>query len=743
VRFIKAAYFVILGIAVMLATTMADAHAQALNPPASGSSTQPETVWNAPDYLSESERATGPKTKLELKDTMNFEECVQFKAKINGGDCSSACKAGLGLGLMQFDYYEPIALVESVPKPWATMFKDTENFISKAFTKFKDTPFGGDEGVQTLKTSMGNYPQRYYETHVWGVSIPTRFLMFVQETVANPVPNERTINMVNSLTYEIGLIVAELTGASEINSLDDFIRKFKDMIATFFTAGGYAIIKTLEAIKAIYDVVKTIYDLFTAFLELVKTLVSLVTDPLQAAIKQLVKLIMGKECAEAKPSSETSSYYTVTDWSNPGAASTGSGDGVGPVVQASDNDQCKPSEDSLYMKMVNAIKKMIKELKKKFGEIITALQLEKAFKVFANFAKSIANGFKEFTEGWSGEAGDNAKKISDVAGQCADPGWLCSTQSSLSGASTSGGPLEGSTAGQSGNPQASVSSASANVNTRIAALGGSCSNGKPVGEWGNKNLTCNDGGALESFNRAMTAVNKMQDIFRSGSIVNVMGAAAGSLIPIGLIPSYISEFDRPAWNKGTPNFVSVFNSMVASTPFLCASGEAAAAMGGRGLSGTIRNSFCIGIWGPLYPKVGAVPIDEPHTAAGITNFRGFTLAAAWGTLPVPYNGKKSGVIRFNVDHPYKGDKCYDVGTIDPRWNSKLANEGSSAALDAMTGGIAGAVNNVGSALQSMAENPLTSVQQGSKTDGYVHTYWKKTRACMSVCLTGVKWKKEY
>lgn len=738
-RFIKAAYFVILGIAVMLATTMADAHAQALNPP---SNTPPETVWNAPDYMTDAERGSAPKTKLDLKDTMNFEECVDFKATVGGSQCRNECKLGLGLGLMQFDYYEPIALVESVPKPWATMFKDTENFISKAFTKFKDTPFGGDEGVQTLKTSMGNYPQRYYETHVWGISIPTRFLMFVQETVANPVPNERTIGMVNSLTYEIGLIVAELTGASESNSLDDFIRKFKDMVLTFFSAGGYAIVKTLEAIKAIYDVVKTLYDLFTAFMELIKTLVSLVTDPLQAAIKALIKVIMGKECAEAKPSAGTSSYYTTTDWTNPGGASTGSGsdDGAGPIVQT---DDCKPSEDSLYMKMVNAIKKLIKELKKKFGEIITALQLEKAFKVFANFAKSIANGFKEFTEGWSGEAGDSAKKIGDVAGACANPEWLCSTQSSLAGASAAGGPLQGSTAGQSGNPQASVSSASNNVNTRIAALGGSCSNGRPVGNWGNKNSTCDDGGALNTFNNAMSAVNRMQDIFRSGSIVNVMGAAAGSLIPIGLIPSYISEFDRPAWNKGTPNFVSVFQSMVASTPFLCASGEAAAAMGGQALSGAVRNSFCIGIWGPLYPKVGSVPIDEPHTAAGITNFRGFTLAAAWGTLPVPYNAKKSGVIRFNVDHPYKGDKCYDVGTIDPRWNSKLANEGGSAALDAMTGGIAGAISNVDSVLQSVADKPLSSVQQGSKTDGYVHTYWKKTRACMSVCLTGVKWRKVY
>jgi hypothetical protein len=160
------------------------------------------------------------------------------------------------------------------------------------------------------------------------------------------------------------------------------------------------------------------------------------------------------------------------------------------------------------------------------------------------------------------------------------------------------------------------------------------------------------------------------------------------------------------------------------------------------LPDSVKKSFCIGIWGPLYPKVGSVPMDDPHKAAAITNFRGFSLAANWGTFPVPFNPKKSSV-RFNVDHPFKGKKCYDIGTINPNWESKLANEGGSAALDAMTGGIASFVTEVGNTLQAAADNPLQTIQQGSATDGYVHTYWKKTRACVSVCVNGAKWKKIY
>jgi hypothetical protein len=572
--------------------------------------------------------------------------------------------------------------------------------------------------------------------------------MLVHETTINPTPNERTINMVNSLTYEIGLIIAEVTGLSEINSLDDFIRRFKDMVLTFFSAGSYAIVKTLEAIKAIYDVVKTLYDIFTGFMNMLSALVALLTDPINQAIKKLVALVVGQECAEARSSTTNTSYFSAPDWmsqtppggSGPTLGPVGGGNNSGPVIQT---DNCRPSADSWYSKMVEAIKGMIRSLKRSFGDIITALQLDKAFKVFANFAKSIATGLKEFTDGWAGEAGDRAKDVADVANMCTNPNWLCSAQQQLTTAAGPDSPLEGSTAGQSGNPSATAVTASTNVNGRIESLGGACQNGKPIGAWGDSNSRCDPHGALDTFNNAMMALNKVQDVLRSGSVVNVMGAAAGSLIPVGLIPSYISEFDRPAWNKGTPNFISIFQSMVASTPFLCATGEAAAALGGQALSGTIRNSFCIGIWGPLYPKVGSVPIDDPHTAAAITNFRGFSLAASWGTLPVPYNAKKSGVIRFNVDHPFKGKRCFDIGTADPRWNSRLANEGGSAALDAMTGGIAGAIGDIDTVLQSVAANPLTSVSQGSKTDGYVHTYWKKTRACLSVCITGVKWKKMY
>lgn len=791
-RFLKAALVWFLCIALSLNATLA--HAQALNSGSnnqgsssgsgsSGSSSGGDayytgTDWSKPESSNNNNNAgsgsDGEAVELELKDTMNFEECVDYKVTPSGWACKSECSGlSVSLGFNQYDYYEPIALVESVPEPWVTLFKkDLENDISKKFTKFKRKPMGGDQGVQTIKTSKGNYPQRYFETHVWGIPVPTRVMMLHDQIMQGKPPTDpRTQAMTYSLTYEFGTIAAEMSGSGEINSLQDAARAFENVVANFFTMGGYTWIKTLKAIKAMYETAKDLYDLFMMFMDALKALKAMINDPLQTAIKELIKLVVGKDCKEGSSSTnaDTSSYYTGTDWNNPDGSNNNNNTYPGPVTNDDPNKGCKDTKkESLYSKMVKKIKEIIKDLKEDFGEIITALQLEKAWKVFANFAKSIANSFKEFTDGWTTKAGKDAETVGQEAQTCANPNWLCSAQYQLNGAKGNDSPLYtgtdwsavGTGASSSEGPNASEQNAngsmqnvyqsSSAVDSQIEELGGSCNNGQPVGQWGNSVMACDYGQALEGLSSAMDAINKMQDIFHTGTIVNVMGSAAGALIPIKLIPAFTSENFRPSWNKGTANMIAIFQSMVASTPWMCAGTETVAALGqafgvaGFGaLSDSMKRSFCIGIWGPIYPKVGSVPIDDPSVAAGITNFRGFSIAASWGTFPIPYNAKKAGGPRFNVDHPYKGKKCYDVGTISPKWNSKTLNEGGSAALDGMTGGLAGAVSNVATVMKSVADNPVQDIKQGSKTDGWVHTYWKKTRVCESVCSTGVKWKKVY
>lgn len=751
-RFLKAALVWVLCFTVFLNGTLSVVHAQSLNPDSGNSDGQNSssnnqnnnaTPWETPDYLNENERQNSDtgnsqkKPKLDLKDTMNFEECVNFKMTPQGAACPRSCSGvSIPLGWTQYDYYEPIALVESVPKPWSTMFNETENYISKAFTKFEKTPFGGDEGVQTIKTNMGNYPQRYFEAHVWGISVPTRYIMLANEGLTKLPTDPRIMAMLNSLVYEFGLIATEMSGSGEINSLQDAARAFENVVLNFFSMGGYTYVKIFKALKAMYEALKDLYEIVMAFIDAMKALKALINDPLQAAINKLVELIVGEIKKEHDKYKE--------------------------------RNKDKPKKEGLVQKLNKKIKEIIKKLKEEFGEIITALQLEKAWKVFGNFAAGITKQFKEFTDGWTTQSGESAQKVGKEAGTCSNPDWLCDAQGELMGAQGEESPLytgtdwSGNGSNSSGSSDTSqgtvdepsdgeqnanqsmryVNVSTVAVNNRISELGGSCKDGKPVGNWGDRVTTSCDGGLLQEFSRAMDAINKMQDIFRSGSIPNILGAAAGSIIPVGLLPSYISEFDRPAWNKGTANMISVFESMVASTPWLCAGAKAAAVMGAPALDENMKKSFCIGIWGPVYPKVGAVPMDDPHTAAGITNFRAFSLAAAWGTFPIPYDAKKSGPVKFNVDHPYKS-KCYQVGTAKPQWNSKMANEGGSAALNAMTGDIEGAVANVGATLQAVADNPVKNVTDKSKTDGWVHTYWKRTRVCEVVCSSGVKWKKLY
>lgn len=764
--FAKAGYFVILGVAVMLSILLGDARAQSLEGPPPQN--PPPTVV-VPDYLKppsyldpNANQPTGdlPKHKIPLDKTMNFEECVDIHVTPVGKACAGACKFLPVPGAwVQYDYYEPIALVESVPKPWSTLFNDTENFISKAFTKFEKTPFGGAEAIQPIHTDTGIYPQRYFEAHVWGLSIPTRFLMLILESATKPPSDPRIMGMINSLTYEIGAIVTEALGLSEITDLRGLLRAIKEAVLTYFSGGSRIMIKTIEYMKAVYDIVKTVVKLVTAILDLIKTAIAWATEPLQRAIKLIVKLVMG---------------YCKGDQDAFGADSVRNAVfGKNKIVNPKDNttkpdadplaDDSKRCGQGVLDDITKGLKKSVKKLGNKFGDMAKAMQLDHAFSVFKNFTKSIANRLSHFTDGWSSKAGESAGEVQTAASSesCKNRDWLCSAHDQL-GSSVGQGqksPLWGAGLDYIGTPDApttgsgdtsggpimlQMTNASSAVDKRITDLGGSCSGGKAVGEWGDRVSQCDKDGVLEKFGSALSTVNQVQDIIRAGTIVNMLGAMAGSLLPLGLIPSYLSEFDRPSWNKGTPNLISTMQAAVASMPGACMFAEVADSLNVKSFPPSIKNEMCIGIWGSLYPKVGSVSVERAHLAAGITNFRAFSLAANWGTLPIKYDPQKLS-LKFNVDHPFRSKRCYDIGTISPVWDSQIFNNRSagSAALDAMTGGVAGVVSNMDSMMQAANSNPLKAIQDGAKSDGYVHTYWKKTRACMNVCLTGVKWRKLY
>lgn len=662
--------------------------AQPLAPGATSRPTPVDPFGRAPAWHPDTPLPTNQGRGIKLEDAGNYEACVRLETKIGLSGCGHMCPLGdlTRLGV-RFDYYEPVAIVESVPKPWVSYMAETQNVITRHFTEFKSGPFGGDEAVRTIRTLQGNYPRSYFEAHVWGMPLPQRLLMWLTAATGG-VLDERTIAMTNAMTYEVVSVAIKAAGLESTWDLAALVQKLKDFLMNMAVPGS-------AAAKKVYDFIKGVYDFYNGIKDAVEGEIKRVTDDMKEGFK----------------------------------------DATRPLSEGFQKMGEKTSE--FFKNITKPIKEALDKVNDAVQGLVEVLQLNKVVEGFFGVIKGITSSVGRMFNELTADLTQNSQTLATASQSTSNPEFLCDAQQRVNQADQA--PVA------AGGPPAPASAASSTIAGRIQQLGGRCQNGNPVGAWGNRNSPVPNvaNQAITQIDSAVATVNRLQDILRSGALTNAVASAAAALFPLGLTPAYLSEFDRPSWSVGTPGLTSTINALIGSFPGFCLVGEVARVIGLEALSEMQKRNFCIGVWGPLYPKVGSVPIGEPELAAAITNYRAFTLAQAWGSLPVTYDMKKAGAPEFNVDHPRQSG-CYPIGTIDPRWRAQYSPK-EAPALQAMQGQVASVAQDItaATAAAATAMQAMNQINDGAAKDGYVHTYWKKARTCVAFCGDGVKAKKVY
>ena len=264
--------------------------------------------------------------------------------------------------------------------------------------------------------------------------------------------------------------------------------------------------------------------------------------------------------------------------------------------------------------------------------------------------------------------------------------------------------------------------------------------------------------AMDTISEGAQVLDNAAALLRRGYLSTITASMLGQFLPHTLVPSYLSELDRPTWQTNGFNVIGSIKAAAAATPGMCLIASLGKALGLdrlglNPLADSIRTQLCVGVWGSLEPKIGTVWANNSFNAAGVTSYRAFRIAEAWQSLPatIAYNTPKLGMPKFNLDFPFKTKKCYPVGTVDPRWESQWAQEGLAGPFEALGTNITAGLEQIQGALSAattlMNGDRLSNITTGAKAEGFVKTYWKPVDCCAQVCVgmaggVALRWKKK-
>lgn len=151
--------------------------------------------------------------------------------------------------------------------------------------------------------------------------------------------------------------------------------------------------------------------------------------------------------------------------------------------------------------------------------------------------------------------------------------------------------------------------------------------------------------------------------------------------------------------------------------------------GGGSFGDGCGSGGCVGVWGPLEPKVGWVPNSgDPFQGASLAGWRGYKLAQP-NITPMKQH-RPDARTPFNLDYPHK-TKCEKSGNQISRLliGDNVRDWGSRTQDNRQNMQAGGDVVNEGGLLRSRGLLSDTRVEDGK----WVKTYWKSTACSINVC----------
>jgi hypothetical protein len=726
----------------------------------------------------------GLKSEAKLKDTMNYDDCFDWSYKvILYPACSGSCpgKGCFPLADITFTYTEPTVMVQTVREPGAGSLESVPGQKSQLKQVLTMGTGSGRSapGVSPLRTNMptaGYIPQLYFEAHVWGISPAARF-----ESSAGQMEVKQSLScdIADEVSYWPAAIIPQLFLAA----LPPIVIS-KAILGSWgwkwFRNAGSSQLSAIIGNQTISDIGSTV-----GFVSDAAGTISDVGGTasgesgggagIGAAVSSAaggsgggsgLGAAVGGISGGGFDLSSVTGGVNLDGLSSQGIGGVSIGDVTGAVGDAAGQIGTGIKDGATAVvgaDVVDGAGNVIGQIGDTAGTVVN--DAGEAIGQFNGATQQVMNG--------AGEAiGQVGSAVGDAAGQVGDAiapvtGAIGDAAGQVGDAIAPVTDAFGEVAGQVGDAVGQVTGAVGDAVGQVTGAVGDAVGqvtgavGDAFGEVGTAlqesmgDLFSGDSmlGSLGNLSEGLAALDTLSSIAdMADSFMGSLSALTNLFSDVKLAPNYISEMQETSWRHGPPGVLSSLKSMIGSTPFLCTPGAVLSEFGVDGISNAL-SSICVGSWGPLEPRMGWVPTSgDPFPASGLAGYRAYKNIeySIWS-----YKRNKGGQQVFNLDYPHRTG-CEKIGTPDLRWESRMANAGSSPMLDlgssvfGFSGGAASGVSDAASGASDAAAGvegakSATSAVQGYKNvmgslsdsrveaSEYVYTYWKDSECTMTVC----------
>jgi hypothetical protein len=210
----------------------------------------------------------------KMKDSMNFDDChnPSYSLCVDWGPCDVRV-FGVRIEVpsfgLEFKYWEPNAIVETVCSEGNTYYEDEMNLTSRMIGQKRilgdETTIAGlpaEKCIETIKTGGGMegssaMPRYYNEAHVWGVGILPRFM-------SSASTMEATVSSICGYAGLVGGLFSSFRGLRGDKNIDDFDSMSNDQIQAYSEAQGADLSSIPNAARNEESWFTDAYDLFAS-----------------------------------------------------------------------------------------------------------------------------------------------------------------------------------------------------------------------------------------------------------------------------------------------------------------------------------------------------------------------------------------------------------------------------------------------------------------------------------------------